>query len=140
MSWFRDTEIIEKWMRELELIAYDLGANDLVIDSTRKLLTKAVDEGMAGSARSGVYVALSCLYLGCRMNSQGLELPKLLNSPFARGLDPVRVADTVAALQMRFSIRLCPKCNLQYPSTTKFCTSCGSWIPISVVTRKERGD
>src|SRR6266516_6707392 len=132
-----ETDFINKWIDELETLIYELKLPPQIIEQTRRLLTRAIDVGLGGSGRPGSYMALACFYLACRMTARELQLDSLLRRPLGEGLTGQRLTESVKAIQFELGLRICSKCGLRHDPVEKFCSTCGKWIPYTVIGNHE---
>ncbi len=96
-GWARQTEFIDTWINELEMLVYEFDVERAVLDESRRLLIRAVDAGIT-AGRKGASVALACFYLACRMKSEFVPLNRLLKAPLGHGISRTEMASTVRIL------------------------------------------
>ena len=110
MSWENESEFINVWMNELEILVYDLKLQKNVLDKSRRLLTKAADAGLTGTGHAGSYLALGCFYVACTMCGEHMQLDQMISLPLWAGLSTKKIIKSVDALIRRLGLRVCPKC------------------------------
>jgi len=85
MSWTRQTEFIDTWVNELDMIVQGLNLPGNVLVEARRILMRAVDKELT-LGRKASCVALSSLYLASGIVGVYVPISRLLASPLAHGV------------------------------------------------------
>ena len=103
LVWGRQSDLINTWMDELEMLVYEFGLDQKVLTETRKLLTRAIDEQI-NVGRKNSCVALGCLYLACRIVGEYVPLNRVLKVPLGHGVSNSEFRSIVRTLIIRLQI------------------------------------
>jgi transcription initiation factor TFIIIB Brf1 subunit/transcription initiation factor TFIIB len=139
VSWKKESDFINLWTSELEALIFDLALPEEVLLQTRRLLTKTADAGFVGvSHYSGIYVALSCFWVACKLCGQHVPLSTLLHTPLAKGLSEGKINRTTEKLLGQLGLLVCSKCGAKPEPNEKVCRVCNSYNTIRLVPLPSR--